>query len=100
MISYTGHQAVFFKKSYTTEMSKEALIELKEAAGQQVEHQIRFSDFRSVEGLTLPYRWTESVGGKQSQITDVTTYEINPANISEKFGKQRIFVRKSKPDGN
>jgi oxalate decarboxylase/phosphoglucose isomerase-like protein (cupin superfamily) len=100
MISYTGHQAVFFKKMNTGEMSKEALIQIKEAAAEPVEHQVRFSDFRSVEGLTLPYRWSETVGGKQAQIVDITSYEINPANIADKFGNQRIFVRKAKPDGN
>ncbi len=100
MISYAGHQAVFIRKSVTGDMSKDALVEMKKAAAEPVEHQIRFSDFRSVEGLMLPYRWSETVGGKQSQITDVTTYEINPANIADKFGKQKVFVRKVKPDGN
>ena len=63
----------------------------------KMEHLIKFSDFRSVGGLLLPYRWVETVDGKQSQITDITSYEINPANIADKFKHQNVFVRKMKP---
>ncbi len=62
-----------------------------------VEHQIKFSDYRSVSGLLLPFAWMETVGGKQSQNTNITNYEINPANIADKFQNQKIFVRTQKP---
>jgi len=100
MITYTGHSAVFFRKSDTDPMSKDQLIKLTESAAAPAEHQIRFSDYRSVGGLLLPYRWSESVNGKQTLITDVSTYEVNPANIADKFGKQKIFVRRVSPDKN
>lgn len=100
MISFTGHNAVFLRKTHNEEISKEELIEMKMKAAIPVEHQIRFSDFRSVDGLMLPYRWSESVGGRQTQIIDVSTYEINPPNIADKFGKEKVFVRKMKPENN
>lgn len=100
MISYAGHGAVFFHKADADGMTKEALVEIKEEMAKPVERQVRFSDFRSVDGLLLPHRWTETVGGKQSQIFDVTSYEINPANIADKFGDQKVFIRKMKPETN
>ncbi len=62
-----------------------------------VEHQVKFSDYRSVNGLLLPYRWSENVGGKQTQNVDITNYEVNPANIADKFSGQKVFIRKQKP---
>ncbi|HUF04536.1 MAG TPA: hypothetical protein VMM38_10210 [Aridibacter sp.] len=100
MISYSGHNAFFFRKNANEEVVKSELIEMKRKMAEPVEHQIRFSDFRSVDGLVLPHRWTESVSGKQSRIFDVTSYEINPANIAEKFGDNKVFVRKAKPQRN
>lgn len=54
---------------------------------------VKFSDYRSVDGVQLPFRWTESVAGAQEETFDVTAYELNPANIAEKFNNQRVFVR-------
>lgn len=100
MISYSGHNAIFIRKTANEEIVSSEVIEMKRKMAEPVEHQIRFSDFRSVDGLVLPHRWSESVSGKQSRIFDVTSYEINPANIAEKFGDKKVFVRKAKPDGN
>lgn len=100
MISFSGHNAVFIRKTANEEVVKAELIEMKRKMAEPVEHQIRFSDFRSVDGLVLPHRWSESVSGKQSRIFDVTSFEINPANIADKFGDKKVFVRKAKPDGN
>ncbi len=49
------------------------------------EYQVKFSDYRSVNGMQLPYKWTQTVGGQPDQNVDVVSYEINPANIAEKF---------------
>lgn len=64
------------------------------------EYQIKFSDYRSVGAVQLPYKWTQTVGGEADQILDVTSYELNPANIAEKFKNQRVLVRKAKTEGN
>ena len=51
------------------------------------EFQVKFSDYRNVGGVQLPYKWTQTVGGQPNQTVDVVNYEINPANISEKFNQ-------------
>ena len=66
------------------------------------EHVVRFADYRSVNGLLLPYKWTTTVAGKQSDVFDVASYELNPANISERFKGEghKMMVRTRKPAGN
>jgi hypothetical protein len=96
MISYVGpSNIIHFNKKSSGEVSSEQTFEFKRDIAEPVEHQIRFSDFRSVDGLLLPYRWSETVGGRQHQTIDITSYAINPANIADKFNKQKIFVRKT-----
>ncbi len=82
--------------SYNSEMPHIIMIKKDgNSEGKSVEHQLKFSDFRTVGGLLLPYRWAESVAGKQSQTVDVTAFEINPANIADKFKGEKVFIRKS-----
>lgn len=54
---------------------------------------IKFSDYRAVNGVQLPFKWTQT-----DETFDVTSYEINPANIGEKFQNQKVMVRMAKPD--
>lgn len=70
----------------------------KTEAPEIVEFQVKFSDFRSVGGLQLPFKWTQTVGGKDDEVTDITSYEINPANIADKFNEMptQVFVRTKK----
>ncbi|MGE3466310.1 MAG: hypothetical protein AB7J13_05200 [Pyrinomonadaceae bacterium] len=63
------------------------------------EYQVRFSDYRSVSGVLLPYQWAQTVGGKADEVFEVTSYEVNPPNISERFSQPRVMVREIKPDG-
>jgi len=58
-----------------------------------VETLVRFSDYRFANGVQLPYKWTTSAGGKVTEIFDVTSYDVNPTNISERFESQKIRVR-------
>lgn len=58
--------------------------------------QIKFSDFRNTGGVLLPYRWAETRNAKEDEIFDVTSYEINPANIAERFQHQKVMVRTNK----
>jgi hypothetical protein len=44
----------------------------------------------------LPHRWTEAANGKAIQNVDVISYEINPADIETKFGKEKVVIRKMK----
>ncbi|MFN6965144.1 MAG: hypothetical protein ACK4S4_15470 [Pyrinomonadaceae bacterium] len=108
MVAYTAvePQVVFFRKEAP---AGRALGEKKDvvtfdrkadASTTAVEYQVRFSDYRSVDGVQLPYKWVTTVNGAAGETFDVASYEVNPANIADAFGKQRIFVREAKPDQN
>ncbi len=53
------------------------------------EYQVRFSDYKTVNGVQLPYKWTQTVGGQPDQTVNVVSYEINPSNIADKFKQTR-----------
>lgn len=69
----------------------------KSDSTEAVEHQLKFSDFRTVGGLLLPHKWTETVAGNQSETVDVSNFEINPSNIADKLQNQKVMVRTQKP---
>jgi hypothetical protein len=58
----------------------------------KAEMMMKFSDFRDAGGVQLPYRWT-TVSGDSSEVFDVTSYDLNPANIGDKFKDQKTMVR-------
>ena len=64
-----------------------------------VEHLVKFSDYRINGSVQLPYRWTTSVGGVTKETFDVTAYDINPADLAERFKGQKTFIRMKSPDG-
>ena len=64
-----------------------------------VEHLVKFSDYRSTGNVQLPYKWTTSIAGETKEVFDVTSYDVNPANLAERFQGQRTFVRRKKADG-
>lgn len=71
----------------------------KMPAPELAEFQIKFSDYRSVGGVQLPHRWTQTIGGKEDETIEITAYDLNPANIADKFkeGQHKVFVRTAKP---
>lgn len=70
----------------------------KVEAPQMEEFQIKFSDYRNVGGIQLPYQWTQTVGGRADENVEISNYEINPANIADKFNNlpQKIMIRTEK----
>ena len=62
-----------------------------------VEHLVRFADYRTVNGVQLPHKWTTSIGGTVSEVFDVTAYDVNPSDIGERFKAQKVMVRMKKP---
>jgi hypothetical protein len=104
MIAYTGtdmpHMIKFEKPvAPPADGSKDVIFFRNEGGpGQTAEFQVRFSDYRSVDGVQLPYKWVTTVNGAASETLDVSNYEVNPANIADAFGKQKIFIRTAKPD--
>ena len=62
------------------------------------EFSVKFSDYRSVNGLQLPFKWTQTVGGTTDEVFDVTVYDINPANIADKFNNDKVRVKIKEAD--
>jgi hypothetical protein len=70
-----------------------------DASKAMAEFTVRFSDYRAVNGVQLPFKWTQTIGGETDEIFEVTGYELNPANIGDKFQNQQIHWKAKKPDG-
>lgn len=103
MVSYQGHampRVMAFKTSAPegAEPMKDKVVTFshKIEAPETAEVQVRFSDYRGVNGVQMPYKWTTLVAGQPSEIFDVTTYDVNPANIADKFQNRKVFVRTKK----
>lgn len=105
MMTYQGVKPLVIKIKKTdgakieTEKDVKVLTE-KMGAPETAEFQVKFTDYRSVNGLLLPFRWTQTVGGVEDETIDVANYEINPANIAEKFNKEgnKVSIRTKKPE--
>ena len=102
MISYAGHampNVMFFRTKEPASgiaPKENVMFTRKVDAPEMAEVQVRFGDYRSVNGVQLPYKWMTSVGGQTSEVFDVTGYDLNPANIAEKFQNQKVLVRTKK----
>jgi len=70
----------------------------KRMAPETAEFQVVFSDYRSVNGVQLPFHWVQTVASVLDETFDVTSYEINPANIAEKFLQPKQMMRMKKPE--
>lgn len=106
MMSYIGHampKIVAFKSKSpdgaAPASGDKMIFTHKVDAPESAEIQVRFSDHRGVGGVQLPYKWTTSVGGQTTEVFEVSSYEINPANIAEKVQGPKTLVR-TKKEGN
>lgn len=105
MLSYQGAKPMIFRfkkaEGAPVEEPKEVKVFThKMDAPEMAEFQVKFTDYRSVNGVQFPYRWEQTVAGKADETVDVTSYEINPANIADKFSKDgnKILIRTKKPE--
>jgi hypothetical protein len=102
MISYLEHKPMmFFKIKKGDENVSEDDVKTftrKVEAPEKAEFQIKFSDYRNVNGIQLPFKWTQTVGGQPDETIEISAYEINPANIADKFNNQpqKIMMRMKK----
>lgn len=103
MVSFQSHKPAIFKVA-TEDVKPDAnggikVITRQTAESEMAEFQIKFSDFRNVNGIQLPFKWSQTVGGQADELTDITNYEINPTNIAEKFNKSqhKVKIRTEKP---
>jgi len=62
------------------------------------DYNVKFSDYRSVNGVQLPFKWTQIVGGVVDEVFAVAAYDINPANIADKFCNENMKVKVRAPD--
>jgi len=102
MVSYSGNamgNVMFFrtKDPAAGEPEKGTMVFTRKVdAPEMAEVQVRFGDYRGVNGVQLPYKWTTSVGGQTTEVFDVTDYDLNPANIADKFQNRKVMVRTDK----
>jgi len=66
-----------------------------EGPGATTEYVVRFDDYRSVNGVQLPFKWI-TTAGDMNEVFNVTDYEVNPADISTSFEQQKVMVRMKK----
>jgi len=107
MMAFTGNRMpnlVFFKKEggpAETDVKDHVVFtrKLDAPCDETAEFQVKFSDYRTVSGVQMPYKWTQTVGGAADELFEVTSYEVNPANIAEKFQHNKVMLRTTKPDG-
>ena len=99
MLSYQGMKPLVIKvdKMQNPEGDAKVMMRREMPKPEMAEYQIKFSDYRAVGGVQLPHRWTQTLGGEMRETVDITSYEINPANIAEKFKNQRVMIRTEKP---
>jgi hypothetical protein len=50
-----------------------------------VEFRLFFSDYRKVDGLSMPHRIARGTGGKTTEEWDVTSYKVNPTFKADRF---------------
>lgn len=62
-------------------------------APEMADFQIRFSDFRGVNGVQFPFHWETSTTGKSDEVFEVSSIEVNPANIADKFKGQPQMMK-------
>jgi hypothetical protein len=96
MMTYQGRQprmitrtAMGPERRTPEEMEKLARETEAEAARQPlVEFQIRYDDYRDVQGLSLPHRLSRAVDGVVNEEWEVTRYKLNPPLKPTQFEKK------------
>lgn len=102
MMTFQGHKPFMIRinkdDSVANKDAETKIFTRQLAQPEMAEFQVKFSDFRSAGGLQLPFKWTQTVGGKDDEVLDITSYEVNPANIADKFKEmpREVFVRTKK----
>jgi len=99
MMTFQGHPPMIIKLDAKSQESGDIKVFTRQTPSPEMaEFQVKFSDYRNVNGLQLPFKWTQTINGKDDEVLDVTSYEANPANISEKFKDvpTQVFFRTKK----
>ncbi|HEV7902326.1 MAG TPA: hypothetical protein VGO96_00690 [Pyrinomonadaceae bacterium] len=70
------------------EAREKAAHDMATAKPEEVEMQLRFTDYRKVGGLLLPHRITQGSDGEVNEEWEIKTYELNPQFKADKFQKK------------
>jgi hypothetical protein len=70
------------------EAREKAAREMATTKPEEVEMQLRFTDYRKTGGLLLPHRITQGSEGEVNEEWDIKTYEFNPQFKADKFQKK------------
>jgi hypothetical protein len=99
MMSFQSAKPLILKINRNEVKTEETVFVRKAEASEMAEFQVKFSDYRSVNGLQFPHKWTQTIAGKEDETVDITNYEINPPNIAGKFDKMptKVMIRTAKP---
>jgi hypothetical protein len=72
----------------TQEQRDDIAKQMKEAEAtppKLVEYRLFFSDYRKVDGVSLPHRIARGLGAKTTEEWDITSYKVNPAFKADRF---------------
>jgi hypothetical protein len=72
----------------TPEQREEIEKQMKEAEAappKLVEYRLFFSEYRKVDGVSLPYRIARGLGAKTTEEWEVTSYKVNPSFKADRF---------------
>lgn len=75
-------------EDHMKEARDKAAQDMATAKPEMVEMQLRFADYRKVDGLLLPHRITQGFDGEVNEEWDIKTYELNPQFKADKFQKK------------
>jgi hypothetical protein len=70
------------------EAREKAAQDMATAKPEEVEMQLRFTDYRKTGGLLLPHRITQGSDGEVNEEWEIKTYEFNPQFKADKFQKK------------
>jgi hypothetical protein len=95
MLTYQGRKPRMIMRSFsgqpgrTEEVDKQIKEAEAEAAKQpEVEFQIRYSDYRDVDGVSFPHRVSRAIEGEVNEELEISKYKINPPFKPGKFDKK------------
>ncbi len=72
----------------TPEQREEIEKQMKEAEAtppKLVEYRLFFSEYRKVDGVSLPHRIARGLGAKTTEEWEITSYKVNPSFKADRF---------------
>ena len=95
MLTYTGKKPRVVTQTMAGaprghEEAEKRVKELEAEAAKQpdVEYQLRFDDYRNVDGISFPHKLVRSIENEVNEEMEITKVKINPPLKPEKFVKK------------